>query len=139
MRVEKHPLVPDRIRRLPREGWSWIDRGFVREHADRLSPDAILLYFFLVAVSDKDGLSYYGNATIVGRLKMTHEAVARAREELERHDLIAYQPPLYQVLSLPAPPARPRVRRAPLQVGEVLRRLADGAQGPTAPDPGARA
>jgi hypothetical protein len=134
MRVEKHPLVPDRVRRLPREGWSWIDRRFVREHADGLSPDAILLYFFLVAVSDKDGLSYYGNATIVGRLKMTHEAVDRARDELEHRDLIAYRPPFYQVLSLPAARPRPRARTTPLRVGEVLRRLAEGH----GPKPGAR-
>jgi len=31
----------------PTDGWSWIDRRFLREHAGRLSHEAIVLYFFL--------------------------------------------------------------------------------------------
>ena len=64
--IHKQILLPDRVRRPPAEGWSWIDRRFLREHASRLSHNAILLYFFLVAVSDKHGLSFYGDATIAG-------------------------------------------------------------------------
>ena len=55
--IRKQVLMADRVRRPPRSGWSWIDRRFVREFAPRLSRDAILLYFFLAAVSDRDGLS----------------------------------------------------------------------------------
>ena len=62
--IHKQILVPDRVRRPPTEGWSWIDRRFLREHAPRLSHEAIVLYFFLAAVSDKDGLSFYGDASI---------------------------------------------------------------------------
>lgn len=58
MSPKKHPLRKERLRHPPREGWSWIDRRFLREKAPALDRDAILLYFFLAAVSDKDGLSY---------------------------------------------------------------------------------
>jgi hypothetical protein len=102
MPVVKRPLVAARLRRPPAAGWSWIDRRFVRDYAPALSRDAMLLYFLLVAVSDKDGLSYYGEPSLAGHLRLSQEAVARARDELERHDLIAYHKPLYQVLSLPA-------------------------------------
>ena len=55
--IEKHLLVADRVRRPPREGFSWVDRRFLRDFASRLSGDAVFLYFFLAAVSDKHGLS----------------------------------------------------------------------------------
>jgi hypothetical protein len=61
----------------------------------------VFLYFFLAAVSDKDGLSFYADSTIAGRVRMREPVVAAAREELITHDLIVYQPPLTQVLSLP--------------------------------------
>ena len=48
--IEKRILVPDRVRRPPREGFSWIDRRFLHDFAARLSHDAIVLYFFLAAV-----------------------------------------------------------------------------------------
>jgi len=100
--LEKRPLVPLRVRRPPTEGFSWVDRRFVRDFASGLSREAILLYFFLAAVSDKDGLSYWGDAKTSGRLKLQVEAIAAAREELVRRDLIAHGLSLTQVLSLPA-------------------------------------
>jgi hypothetical protein len=101
--IEKHLLVADRVRRPPREGFSWVDRRFLRDFASRLSGDALFLYFFLAAVSDKHGLSFYGDATIAVRLRMREEAVVAARDDLVIHDLVAYQSPLTQVLSLPTP------------------------------------
>ena len=101
--IEKHLLVADRVRRPPREGFSWVDRRFLRDFASRLSGDAVFLYFFLAAVSDKQGLSFYGDATIAVRLRMREEAVVAARDDLVIHDLVAYQSPLTQVLSLPTP------------------------------------
>lgn len=102
--IEKRLLVPDRVRRPPHEGFSWVDRRFLRDYAARLSADAVLLYFFLAAVSDKHGLSFYSDPSIAVRLRMREPSVVRARDELISEDLIAYQPPLTQVLSLP--PAR---------------------------------
>jgi len=99
--IQKRLLVPDRVRRPPAEGFSWIDRRFLRDFAPRLSGDAILLYFFLAAVSDKHGLSFYRDSSIAVRLRRREEDVVRARDELVTLDLIAYQAPLTQVLSLP--------------------------------------
>jgi hypothetical protein len=100
--IEKRVLVPDRVRRPPGEGFSWVDRRFLHEYAARLSGDAVFLYLFLAAVSDQHGLSFYRDTTIAGRLRIREQAVVEAREELVTYDLVAYQPPLTQVLSLPS-------------------------------------
>ena len=122
--IPKHILVPGRVRRPPTDGWSWIDRRFLREHAPRLSHEAILLYFFLAAVSDKDGLSFYGDASIALRLRISETALVRARDELVTADLLAYRAPLAQVLSLPQ--ARVECRDGGLaSFGEILRTLAN--------------
>jgi hypothetical protein len=99
--IEKHLLVADRVRQPPREGFSWVDRRFLLDFAEHLTGDAILLYFFLAAVSDKQGLSYYRDATVAGRLRVGESAVVAARQELIQHDLVAYRHPLTQVLSIP--------------------------------------
>ena len=96
-------LVPQRLRRPPATGWSWVDRRFVREHAARLSRDAVLLYFFLSAVADKHGVSFYGDATLAALLRMPLPALVEARDELLAHDLIAHEARFTQVLSLPSP------------------------------------
>ena len=99
--IEKRILVPGRVRRPPAEGFSWVDRRFLRDHAPKLSHDAILLYFFLAAVSDRHGLSYYRDASTAGVLRATPVRVVSAREELVVRDLVVFDPPLTQVLSLP--------------------------------------
>jgi hypothetical protein len=101
--IEKRLLVVDRVRRPPREGFSWVDRRFLRDFASRLSGDAVFLYLFLAAVSDKHGLSFYSDATLALRLRTREKAIVAARDDLVVHDLIAYQAPLTQVLSLPTP------------------------------------
>ncbi len=108
MAPKKRILHPQRLRRPPAEGWSWIDRRFLSVHADALSRDAVLLYFFLAAVSDKHGLSYYGDSAVSMRLRLENTNVSDAREELLRFDLIAYKAPLYQVLSIPNSDLRSR-------------------------------
>ena len=125
--IEKRLLVPDRVRRPPREGWSWVDRRFLREHASRLSHDAIVLYFFLATVSDKHGLSYYKDTTIAVRLRMGEQVVVRARDELIAEDLVAYQSPLVQVLSLPQGGLQKRDGGL-RQLGDIFRSLGDKAR-----------
>ena len=119
--IRKQLLLPDRVRRPPREGWSWIDRRFLKQHASRLSHEAILLYFFLAAVSDQDGLSFYSDTSTALRLRMGEQAVVRGRDELVAEDLVAYRAPLTQVLSLPQ---RTRVERGGMMsLGELFRSL----------------
>ena len=123
--VEKRLLVSDRVRRPPAEGWSWVDRGFLRDHASALCRDAILLYFFLAAVSDRHGLSFYRDSSVAVSLRLSEQAVVAARDELVARDLVAYAAPLTQVLSLP----RRRLVRGGQdaeQIGDILRKLRRG-------------
>lgn len=102
-RIEKRPIDPERLRRLPPEGFSWIDRRFVRHgFLEALPRDAILLYFFLVAVADAEGLSFYSDPTASRLLELDREELSRARARLIAAELILYRQPLYQVLALPA-------------------------------------
>jgi hypothetical protein len=131
--VRKEPIDPERIRHIPEEGFSWVDRRFVRDgFIDRLSPEATLLYFFLAAVSDALGLSFYADPTISKILKLDQEELSGARSRLIHNRLILYQHPLYQVLPLPSAEEKPcerafssfsRTRRGgdPMSLGEILR------------------
>lgn len=115
------------MRRI-RDGFSWVDRRFVRDGwAERLSREEVLLYFFLAAVADKEGLSYWGDARVGGMLKLPRGEVERAREGLVRHGLLAYERPLYQVLDLAPPPARRE--GGPRSLAEILRQLASPQEG----------
>lgn len=125
--VEKRLIVADRRRAIGRNGFGWIDRklvdgGFI----DTLDGDQTRLYLFLAIVSDRDGLSFYGDRRIARSLRMTLDQLDAARRELQRMDLVAYRAPLYQVLSLPGSPCRdsfpPQPRDARLTA-------------PTAPEP----
>jgi hypothetical protein len=100
----KRVLRPERLRHIPGQ-FSWIDQRLVREgHIQRCGPAALALYLFLLTVADRDGLSYYAERTLGQYLSMDEAGIAAARAELIRAGLIAYQAPLYQVLSLDAPP-----------------------------------
>jgi len=102
-KLEKRILRPARLRRL-RDGFSWIDRRFVREGViERLSQAEILLYFFLVAVADRHGLSFWSDARTAALLELAPGELAGARRGLLEHDLLAYERPLYQVLDLDTP------------------------------------
>ena len=117
-------LVPARLRRPPQTGWSWVDRRFMREHDAHLSRDAVLLYFFLCAVANKHGLSFYGDGTIAALVRISLPALIAARDELLARDLIAHETRFTQVLSLP--PIGQRRSSEPggglMKLGEILRR-----------------
>lgn len=125
--TQKTILVPARLRRIPKTDWSWMDRRFVREHMAHLSREAVLLYFFLAAVADKDGLSFYGDGTVATLLRMTLPALIQAREELLARDLIAHEARFTQVLSLLPPEERRRSQPGGglMHLGEILRRAAE--------------
>ena len=100
----KRVLCPERLRQIPAQ-FSWVDHRLVREHyLERCDPPAMALYLFLVTVGDEQGLSYYADATLVRGLSMTATRLSQVRSDLVRVGLIAYQRPLYQVLSLDSPP-----------------------------------
>jgi len=100
--IEKRILDPLHVRRI-RDGFSWIDRRFVRDGCiERLEADEFALYFFLVVVADKDGLSYYSDTRITTKLRVDPESLLNARGRLIELGLIAWEAPLYQVLDLPS-------------------------------------
>jgi len=108
--MKKHLLRPDRLRQVP-TGFNWVDHRLVRQnYIERCDCVALALYLFLITVSDAQGLSYYSDQAICRRLKIDPAALGTARVHLQQADLIAYQKPLYQVLSLgeACAPASPR-------------------------------
>lgn len=135
--VDKQPIDARRLRRIPAEGFSWIDRRFVREgFVDSLPPEAILLYFFLVAVSDARGLSFYADPTVSAKLKLNAQELSQARARLTSAELILYDYPIYQVLPLPAAkvkePSKPAAFSRggdPISLGEILQRAMEKTQG----------
>ena len=105
--TRKQPLDINRVRTIPEEGFSWIDRRFVRHgFSNTLSGSEMLLYWFLCSVADKHGLSYYSAPRISTILKLSPESVKHARHGLIRSELVLYRAPLYQVLTLPCSAAR---------------------------------
>ena len=66
---------------------------------------ALALYLVLVTVADAQGLSYYSDESLERMLRLDHAGLCAARAQLGQHGLVAYQKPLYQVLSLEEPTA----------------------------------
>lgn len=137
MPVRKKILNPERIRSIPRN-FGWVDRRLRSEgYLERLSQEALLLYFFLIIVADRDGVSFYGDGTVTRLLRWRIETLKEARYELTGSDLIAYRHPFYQVLSLPerheAPSTRDeeRVRgsEGPASLGDILKAALEKAVG----------
>ena len=110
----KRVLVPERLRKVPREyGFGWIDRRVLHEgYVRRCDPPALALYLLLTVVADAQGLSFYADATLARLLSLPVDGIGGARATLIRAGLIAYQAPITQVLSLdpPSPPRTPGVK-----------------------------
>lgn len=125
--TQKKILRPERLRQIPAQ-FSWLDHRLVRDN--RLAgcdPSALALYLVLVTVADAQGLSYYSEASLARLIRLTPDQVMVARQQLGAADLIAYQKPLYQVLSLEPAPS---VTRANLSqsAGQILRQILGGTQ-----------
>jgi hypothetical protein len=96
----KRILSPERLRRVPHQ-FSWIDQRLVREgHIARCGAQGLALYLLLVTVADAQGLSYYSDKTAARLLSLNEAELREARRALLTIGLIAYESPLYQVLSL---------------------------------------
>jgi hypothetical protein len=90
-----------RMRKSPSRGFGWIDHRLLRHgYMERCSPQALALYVLLVCASDAQGLSYYSDGRAAQLLSLELVALSHARGELIQLGLIAYQKPLYQLLSL---------------------------------------
>ncbi len=97
----------ERIRKIA-VSFSWIDHRFISDRfIHDLSTKEILIYLFLVAVSDRQGLSFYHDDRICSLLKIDLAALGEARALLMERSLVAWRSPVYQVLSLPPQPVLP--------------------------------
>jgi hypothetical protein len=102
MKIEKIPIKPDRIRRI-NGSFAFVEHTFLRKgYWACLGHQELLLYFFLVLVSDKQGLSYYGYERICEILRIHLDQFLSARDSLIEKDLIAFDGTVFQVLSLPS-------------------------------------
>ena len=123
---QKILLRPERLRVVPSR-FSWCDQQLFRcgatAHTD---PESLALYLFLLTVADSRGLSFYSDKSLSQFLRLDPLRVDTARQRLLQADLIAYQKPDYQVLSLPqAQPSSQRLSQA-ASVGDILRRVLQG-------------
>ena len=116
----KRVICSERVRKIPTQ-FSWVDHRLVRErHIERCDAHAAALYLFLVTVADAQGLSYYCDASLGRSLSTDPVRLSKARGDLIRTGLIAYQRPLYQVLALDSPP---RIEVRELSAEEIAVRL----------------
>ena len=100
----KRLLNPSRVRKIG-GSFSWIEHRFITAgFIHELSTIELLLYFFLITVSDRNGISFYRDDRICSLLKIGLSCLAEARNALSMSSLLAYEPPIYQVLSLPSQP-----------------------------------
>ena len=107
MAEKKDILDHGRIRKIA-GSFSWLEHRFITGgFLDDLATIEIVLYFFLVAVSDRYGLSFYHDDRICRILKIDLSSLGQAREGLIQRSLIAYRYPVYQVLALPLTPVVP--------------------------------
>lgn len=66
----------------------------------RLSHQAMALYLFLVVVGNREGRSFYGEATISGILRFTGSELRCSIQELAGSGLVEYRRPYFHVKNL---------------------------------------
>jgi len=102
--TNRKPLVGDRIRKI--EGsFAWIGHRFLRGgYFTSLGHHELILYFFLILVADRQGISYYHYDKICSLLGLSLDDYIVARNLLIDKNLVAFDGTFFQVLSLPRSP-----------------------------------
>jgi len=114
--IKKKVLKPKRVRKI-NGGFSFIPHRFVLDgFLAALGQKELLLYLFLVLVSDRNGLSFYSYDTICTLLELSLDEYIASRNSLMDKDLIAFDGILFQVLDLPGklPDCQEREVRSPV-------------------------
>jgi hypothetical protein len=121
--IRKRILNPGRIRQIS-GGFSYIPHRFLTGgFLASLDQKEILLYLFLVLVSDRHGLSYYSYDMICSLIQLTLDEYIEARGGLLKKDLISFDGKVFQVLELPATPyfSAPLPGEDPAVVARMIR------------------
>ncbi len=132
--LKKKILNPKRIRSI-KGGFSFIPHRFLTDGFwSKLSPEELLLYFFLVLAGDRNGVSFYSYDKICTLLQISLDQYIETRDGLIQKDLIAFDDTIYQVLSLPATCVQASKNKPPLYknhqpvpVGDILSKVFIGA------------
>ena len=118
--IKKKVLNDKRIRRIS-GGFGFIPHRFLTDgFFTALDQHQLLLYFFLVLVSDRYGLSYYAYDSICTTSRLSLEQYIDARNSLIKKDLIAFDGTLFQVLQLPLKPPVSTASKPKLSLVENL-------------------
>lgn len=100
--ISREPLDPQRVRKITGT-FSWLDHRLLHDgFLAHMSAVEMLLYFFLVLVGDRQGLSFYHYDKICALLKIDADQLLAARARLLEKAFIAFDGERYQVLQLPA-------------------------------------
>jgi hypothetical protein len=124
--IPKKVLNPQRVRQI-NGGFSFIPHRFVMDgFLAALGQKELLLYLFLVLVSDRNGLSFYSYDTICTLLELSLDEYLASRNSLIGKDLIAFDGTLFQVLDLPQkrPDQQKREVRSPVE--QLIQQTAKG-------------
>ena len=101
LKITKQAIVPDRVRKIA-GSFSFIPHKFVSDgFFTSLNQHELLIYFLLVMVGDRHGLSYYSQDKLCIMLRMNLDDFIAARNGLIDKSLIAFDGFMFQVLSLP--------------------------------------
>lgn len=104
MIINKQPLIADRVRKID-GGFSFTPHRFITHHFfASLNQHELLLYYLLVLVGDRHGLSYYSQDRLCTLLRICLDDFIAARNALIEKSLIAFDGFMFQVLSLPEKP-----------------------------------
>jgi hypothetical protein len=96
------PILAGRIRNIRLSTFGWVDHNFLHHgYLRRLSQEGLLLYYFLITVADRWGVSFYDYERICQYLNLEADEYLAARRELCHGDLIAFDEGIYRVLALP--------------------------------------
>jgi len=99
--IKKKILNPKRVRQI-KGGFAFIPHRFLADgFLAAMGSNELLLYFFLVLVLDRNGLSFYSYDRICTMLELSLDQYVQAKDGLIKKDLIAFDGTLFQVLSLP--------------------------------------
>jgi len=121
--IRKKILNRDRVRGI-NGGFSYIPHRFLTDgFLSSLSQKELLLYLFLVLVSDRYGLSFYSYDSICSLLQLTPGQYIEAREGLMEKNLIAFDGSLFQVLDLPSKPIESKApKEYPVEIAQIIRK-----------------
>jgi len=102
--IQKKVLNLQRVRQI-NGGFSFIPHRFVFDgFLAALGQKELLLYLFLVVVSDRNGISFYSYDSICTLLELNLDEYIASRDSLIKKDLLAFDGTLFQVLELPQKP-----------------------------------